>query len=62
MPRPARIDALGALQYIIIRGIECRTIFKNDTDSDDLNDRRGNLLRHTESVYLTRKVELIATK
>jgi hypothetical protein len=32
MPRQARIDAPGALEHIIIRGIERKAIFKNDTD------------------------------
>ena len=32
MPRKARIDAPGALQHIIIRGIERKAIFKNDAD------------------------------
>jgi hypothetical protein len=30
MPRKARIDAPGALQHIIIRGIERKEIFKDD--------------------------------
>jgi len=32
MPRQAGIEAPGALQHIIIRGIERKVIFKNDTD------------------------------
>jgi putative transposase len=32
MPRKARIDAPGALHYIIIRGIERKAIFKDNTD------------------------------
>jgi chromosomal replication initiation ATPase DnaA len=32
MPRKARIDAPGALQHIICRGIEWRKIFLNDVD------------------------------
>ena len=39
MPRQARIDAPGALQHIIIRGIERKAIFKKDTDRDDFIDR-----------------------
>ncbi len=49
MPRQAGIDAAGALQHIIIRGIERRAIFKNDTDRDDFIDRLGNLLQETET-------------
>jgi hypothetical protein len=43
MPRQAGIDASGALQHIIIREIERRGIFKNDTDPDDFIDRLGNI-------------------
>jgi putative transposase len=50
MPRQARIDAPGALQHIIIRGIERRAIFKYHTDRDDFIDRLGNLLKETETV------------
>ena len=32
MPRQAQIDAPGALHHIIVRGIERRKIFKDDTD------------------------------
>ena len=35
MPRQARIDAPGALHHIIIRGIERKKIFKDDSDRDD---------------------------
>jgi hypothetical protein len=45
MPRQARIDASGALQHIITRGIERRAIFKNDTDRDDFINRLGYLLK-----------------
>ena len=54
MPRQARIDAPGALQHIIIRGIERRTIFKNDTDREDFIDRLGNLLQETETAYVSK--------
>jgi hypothetical protein len=37
MPRQAGIDAPGALKHIIIRGIERRAIFKNDTGRDELH-------------------------
>lgn len=37
MPRKARIDAPGALHHMIIRGIERKRIFQDDTD-------RGNFL------------------
>ena len=50
MPRQARIDASGALQHIITRGIERRAIFKNDTDRDDFINRLGNF--HKEPALL----------
>jgi hypothetical protein len=34
MPRKARIDAAGALQHIIVHGIDHRKIFYNDMDRD----------------------------
>jgi REP element-mobilizing transposase RayT len=49
MPRHAGIDAPGALQHIIVRGIERRAISKNDTDRDDFIDWFGNLLQETET-------------
>lgn len=49
MPRLARIDAPGALQHIIIRGIERKAIFKNDTDRLDFIDRLDKLLQDTET-------------
>jgi REP element-mobilizing transposase RayT len=34
MPREARIDTPGALHHIIIRGIERRRVFYDDSDRD----------------------------
>ena len=39
MPRKARVDALGALHHIIVRGIERARIFKVDTDRNDFLNR-----------------------
>jgi REP element-mobilizing transposase RayT len=47
MPRKARIDAPGALHHIIVRGIERRKIFRDNTDRNNFLDRLGNIL--TES-------------
>ena len=47
MPRKARIDAPGALQHIIVRGIERRKIFKDDTDRINLLDRLGKVFSET---------------
>ena len=47
MPRKARIDAPGALQHIIVRGIERRKIFYDDEDRDNFLDRLGGVLTDT---------------
>ncbi len=39
--RKARIDAPGTLHHIIVRGIERRKIFKDDTDKINFLDRPG---------------------
>ncbi len=64
MPRKARIDAPGALQHIIIRGIERKAIFKNDADRQDFIDRLDNLLQDTQTAcyawaLLTNHVHLL---
>ena len=41
MPRRAHIDAPGALQHIIIRGIERSNIFKDNIDRESFLDRLG---------------------
>jgi len=52
MPRKARIDAPGALHHIIVRGIERRKIFKDDTDRNNLLDRLGKVLLETYTKYI----------
>ena len=47
MPRNARIDAPGALNHIIVRGIERRKIFEDDTDRINFLDRLGKVLSET---------------
>ncbi|MDJ0818374.1 MAG: transposase [Desulfobacterales bacterium] len=49
MPRKARIDAPGALHHIIVRGINRRKIFLDDTDRDDFLDRLGDILSDSET-------------
>jgi REP element-mobilizing transposase RayT len=49
MPRKARIDAPGALHYIIMRGINRRKIFFDDTDRDDFLDRPGDILSDSKT-------------
>ena len=43
MPRQSRIDAPGALQHVIIRGIERKTIFKDDTDRNEFVERMESI-------------------
>lgn len=49
MPRKARIDAPNALHHIIIRGIECKAIFKDDADRDNFVERFGRIIAETET-------------
>ncbi len=44
MPRKARIDAPGALQHVIIRGIERRKIFRSDYDRENFITRLAELI------------------
>ncbi len=49
MPRLARLDTPGALHHIMIRGIERRSIFKDNKDRDNLLERLSNLLPETKT-------------
>jgi REP element-mobilizing transposase RayT len=49
MPRKARIDAPGALQHVICRGIESRNIFKDNTDKNRFVERLGAVLLETQT-------------
>lgn len=49
MPRSARLDALGVLHHIIIRGIERRNIFRDNRDRENLLERLGRLLLETKT-------------
>ena len=49
MPRKARIDAPGAVHHVIVRGIERKKIFRNDTDRDKFLERLGAILSETET-------------
>ncbi|MBI4495623.1 MAG: transposase, partial [Deltaproteobacteria bacterium] len=44
MPRKARIDMLGGLQHLIVRGIERRKIFQDNFDRDAFLERLGKIL------------------
>jgi putative transposase len=50
MPRTFRLDAPGVLHHVIIRGIERRSIFKDDKDRNDFLERLENLLPETHMV------------
>lgn len=47
MPRKARIDIPGLLQHVIVRGIERRKIFRNDSDYGMFVSRFSSLLEET---------------
>jgi REP element-mobilizing transposase RayT len=49
MPRKARIDAPGALHHIILRGIERRKIFYDDSDRNNFLKRLGVILIETKT-------------
>jgi putative transposase len=49
MPRRSRIDAVGALHHIMVRGIDRKKIFENDYDRDQFVDRLGKLLKETKT-------------
>jgi putative transposase len=50
MPRQARLDRAGLLHHVMIRGIERRNIFRNNTDRDDLIARLSSLLPETKTI------------
>jgi len=39
MPRSPRLDALGTLHHVILRGIERRKIVNDDNDLDSVHPR-----------------------
>lgn len=49
MPRKARIDAPGAVQHIIIRGIERKKIFRNDVDRKNFIARLSSIVSETQT-------------
>jgi hypothetical protein len=54
MPRRARIDAPGDLQHIVIRRIERKAIFKDDTDREDFIERLSRLLGEMDADAIDR--------
>jgi REP element-mobilizing transposase RayT len=49
MPRQARLDAVGTLHHIILRGIEKRHIFDDDQDRETFVNRMGQLALETKT-------------
>jgi len=49
MPRKSRIDTVGALHHIMVRGIERRKVFRDDTDRDQFLERLGRVLLETKT-------------
>ena len=49
MPRQSRIDAPGALHHVIIRGIERKKIFKDDTDRNNFLERLAFIFSDTKT-------------
>jgi REP element-mobilizing transposase RayT len=49
MPRKARIDAPGALHYVLLRAVERKEIFRDDADRDSFVGRLARLLKETSS-------------
>jgi putative transposase len=49
MPRKARIDAPGALNHIIVRGIARGSIFDDDADRDFFIERLGAIISDTQT-------------
>jgi len=50
MPRRSRIDAVGALQHVMVRGIERGVIFRSDNDRNHFLTRLGKILHDTETI------------
>jgi len=49
MPRQSRLDATGVLHHVIIRGIERKKIFRDETDQMDFIDRLARLVPETKT-------------
>jgi putative transposase len=50
MPRKSRIDAAGALHHVMVRGIERRKIFGDDSDRDHFLSRLGDVFGQTKTI------------
>lgn len=47
MPRKSRIDAVGALHHVMVRGIERGAVFRDDADRNHFLERLGGILQET---------------
>jgi putative transposase len=54
MPRKASIDALGTLHHIIVREIDRRKIFFDDSDRYDFLDRLGGIPTDSKTACVAR--------
>ena len=45
MPRQPRLDAPDVLHHVMVRGLERRTIFRDDTDRGDFVARLARLVK-----------------
>ena len=52
MPRQARLDAPGTLHHMMIRGIEGKSIFRDNRDRKEFVTRLGNLTKETGTLVL----------
>jgi len=52
MPRGPRLDALGALHHVMVRGLDRQTIFRADEDRQDFADRLARVCESTGHVVL----------
>jgi putative transposase len=50
VPRGARLDTPGALQHVMVRGIERTAIFVDEADRRDFVDRIGKAVERTGTV------------
>jgi putative transposase len=52
MPRQARVDAPGALQHILVRGVERQRIFQDDADREAFLERLGRVVQGSGAACL----------
>ncbi len=56
MPRQARLDAPGTLHHVRLRGIEGKSIFRDNRDRKEFVARLGNLTKETGTRVLDRSL------